>query len=102
MTIKMEPEKDLSQFHHCENCEAGAARVGPALHETLRLLQETYQLSPREAVMALTSAICELSAAQDDPDAAIDEAASAMKKLFASGKEDDPRRNRPTKNPNVH
>jgi hypothetical protein len=95
-------KKDLSQFHHCENCEAGITRVGPALHETLILLRETYQLSPREAAMALTAALCELAAAQDDPDAAIMEAASAMKKLFESGKENDPRRNRPTKNQNVH
>jgi hypothetical protein len=100
--MDMDSKKDLSQFHHCENCEAGVAHVGSALHEMLTLLEEKHRLSPREAAMALTSAICELAAAQEDPDAAIMEAASAMKKLFESGKENDPRRNRPTKNQNVH
>ena len=96
----MDAKTDLSQFHHCDGCEGGPKRVVEMTQKVDALFANREQLSPREGMQVLLSSICELAAAQESPDAAIEQAAATLKKLFESGKEDSDRK--PTINPNVH
>lgn len=99
----MNPETDLSQFHHCDSCGAKDQnkRVNDVFNETYDRLQKESGLSPRQGMMVLSSLVCELSAAQQNPAAALDEAIATIKKLFERGEEEKPPK-KPAFNPNVH
>ena len=99
--IKMDAKTDLSQFHHCDNCEGGTKKVIETT-QSVDAIFANKDLSPREGMQVLLSAVCELAAAQESPDAAIEQAAATLKKLFESGKDNDDRRKKPAYNPNVH
>lgn len=97
----MDSGKELSQFHQCEHCSAGEDEIVGAHDAVFEDFRER-GLSPREAIMTLTSLVCHIAAAQDNPDAAIEEAATSLKRLFEQGKSADPRRSVAKSNPNVH
>jgi hypothetical protein len=79
---KLDPKGNLSCFHACDNCAGG----GDAIEDTFcAIMASLKELSPREAVMVLTSALCEYSASADSPKAALDQACDATKRLFERG-----------------